>query len=169
MFPGGDLRALQACDGPADGEAGEACDVLSDGGEVDVGQAGEMAVVEPDDGDVAGDRDAGAEEEVEYAGRAAVVEGQYGGGARAGGRQGSGGLGAFLLSETAGENADVFAQAVAVHGGAVAAPPVGCARCPAAVDVGDVAVAQSDEVVHRLAGSLVVGGPYDFQARDGRP
>ncbi|KMS68807.1 hypothetical protein ACM01_37540 [Streptomyces viridochromogenes] len=98
MFPGGDLRTLQACDGPADGEPGEACDVLSDGGEVDVGQAGQMAVVEPDDGDVAGDRDAGAEEEVEYAGRAAVVEGQYGGGARAGGRQGSGGLGATHLA-----------------------------------------------------------------------
>ena len=61
LFPGGDLRTLQACDCPADGEPSEACDVLSDGGEVDMGQAGQMAVVEPDDGDVAGDRDAGAE------------------------------------------------------------------------------------------------------------
>ncbi|CAM5298329.1 hypothetical protein SVIOM74S_06770 [Streptomyces violarus] len=84
---------------------------------------------------------------------------------RAAGRPRAAG-GAFLLGQTAGRTRDVVAQAVAVHGGAVAAAPVGRARRPAAVDMGDVPVPEADEMVHRLPGSLVVGGPYDLQPRD---
>ena len=64
--------------------------VLADGGEVDVGQPGEMAVVEADDGDLPGHRDAGAEEHVEDAGGALVVEGHDRGRPGAGRRAGRG-------------------------------------------------------------------------------
>jgi len=116
-----------------------------------------MGVVEADDGDLAGDSDAGAEEHVEEPGGALVVEGQHGSRAGMNGLQGTGGGGAVRLGRAAGQ--DLAGQAVAAHGGAVAAAPVGGAGGPAAVDVGDVAVAEGDQVVHGLAGSVVVGGP----------
>jgi aryl-alcohol dehydrogenase-like predicted oxidoreductase len=52
-----------------------------------VGQAGQVAVVEADHRDLAGDRDAGPEEHVEQAGRALIVERQHRGGAGRRGRQ----------------------------------------------------------------------------------
>lgn len=63
-----------------DREFGHAGNVLGHGREVDVGQAGQTAVVEADHRDLAGDRDTRAEEGVERAGGARVVEGQEGAG-----------------------------------------------------------------------------------------
>src|SRR6476469_9024478 len=79
-LPAGRRFAFQTCDGPAEGQFREAGDVLADGGEVDMGQAGQAAVVESDDGDLLRDGYAGAEEGVQDAGGAAVVEGEHGGG-----------------------------------------------------------------------------------------
>jgi hypothetical protein len=76
------------------------------------------------------------------------------------------GRGAVLLGRAAGQ--DLAGQAVAAHGGAVAAAPVGGAGHAAAVDVDDVAVAEGNQVVHGLAGSVVVGGPHDLHAGRGR-
>jgi hypothetical protein len=64
-------------DGAEYGVFGQAAGVLADGGQVDVGQVGEVAVVVPDE---VGYPDAGASEGVEQADRAAVVAGEYGGG-----------------------------------------------------------------------------------------
>jgi len=54
-FPSGRVLSFEAGEGPDDGQVGEAGDVLADRGEVDVGEPGETAVVEADDGDLAGD------------------------------------------------------------------------------------------------------------------
>ncbi len=97
LFPGTGVATVQARDGPVHGEMGEAGDALPDGGEVDMGQAGQMAVVEADDGDGAGDGNAAAEEDNEDTGRAAVVEGEDRSGARVGSGENLGGLGALCL------------------------------------------------------------------------
>jgi Xylose isomerase-like TIM barrel len=165
-FPAGGRLSFQPGQGPDHGQVGETRDVLADGGEVDVGQAGQMAVVEADDRDLAGDVDAGAEEDVEDAEGAAVVEGDDRGGPGTRGDYGTGGRGAVLFGQAAGY--DVAGQAVAAHGGPVAAAPVGGAGRLAAVDVGDVAMAEGHEMVDGLADSVVVGGPHDVHARGGR-
>src|ERR1700729_2533703 len=165
-LPAGPVRAVQAGQGADDGQVGQAGDVLADAGEVDVGQPGQVTVVEADHGDLARDGDASAEEHVQHAGGALVVEGQNGGRPGLGGQQGAGGRGAVLLAQAAGQ--DPGAQAVAAHGGAVAAPPVGAAGGPAAVDVNDVAVAEADQMVHGQASSVIVRGPHHLDPGRGR-
>ena len=66
----GRVLSVQASQGANDGQVSQAGDVLADAGEVDVSQAGEVAVVEADHGDLAGDGDAGAEEHIQDAGGA---------------------------------------------------------------------------------------------------
>src|SRR5690348_4846450 len=152
------LLSLEPGQGPDDGQVGQAGDVLADGGEVDVGQPGQAAVVEADDGDLSGNTDADPEEHVEDAGRALVVEGQHGGRPGRGGEQAAGGGGAVLLRQAA--RHDLAGQAVPAHGGAVAPAPVGGPGGPAAVDVDDVTVAEGHQVIHGLAGAVVVRGPH---------
>ena len=72
----GRVLSVQASQGANDGQVSQAGDVLADAGEVDVSQPGEVAVVEADHGDLAGDGDAGAEEHIQNASGALVVEGQ---------------------------------------------------------------------------------------------
>src|ERR1700727_620208 len=56
-LPAGPVLAVQAGQGADDGQVGQAGDVLADAGEVDVGQPGQVAVVEADHGDLARDGD----------------------------------------------------------------------------------------------------------------
>src|SRR5690348_3267192 len=96
------LLSLEPGQGPDDGQVGQAGDVLADGGQVDVGQPGQMAVVEADDGDLPGNADAGAQEDVEDPGGALVIEGQDGSRPGGGGQQAAGGSGTVLFGQTAG-------------------------------------------------------------------
>ena len=125
-------------------------------------QPGEAVVVVPDDRDVCGDGDAYADEGVEQADRAAVVErddrGRHGAGAFPE-HVGCGGAG--FLGRAAGNDADMPAEAVPPHRGPVSAAALGRARGPAAVEVGDPLVPQASQVLHGLAGTFLIGGPDD--------
>jgi hypothetical protein len=72
---------LQPGDGPAHSPARQLARFLPDRGELDMGEAGEVAVVESDDRDLVGHRDTSAQEGVEDADGAVVVEGEDGCGA----------------------------------------------------------------------------------------
>ena len=78
-LPARRVLPVQAGQGPDDGQVGQPGDVLAHGGEVDVSQAGQAAVVKADHGDLARDGHPGPQEHVENPGRALVVEGQHGG------------------------------------------------------------------------------------------
>ncbi len=97
---------VQAGDGAADREFREARHVLGDGREVDVGEPGQARVVEADHGDLTGDGHTGAQEGVEDAGGAAVVEGKYRTGPGSWGirEQGAGAARAVLLGGPAGQH-----------------------------------------------------------------
>src|SRR5262245_22139915 len=163
QLPVGDRCAVEPVDGAGDGEGGHLVGVLGDGGEVDVGEARQAAVVVADHAEVAGHGEAGTVQDVEDAGGAAVVEHDDGGGPRSGGQlqEGVGGGGAVVLGEPAGQDAGLAVEAVEAHRLAVAAAAVGGAGGAAAVDVGDAAVAGGDEMVDGLVESLVVGGADD--------
>jgi NADH dehydrogenase len=154
----GDGRPFDAVDGPRDGERADPLGVLRDGGQVDVGQPGEAAVVVADDADVARHDHAGAVQDVEHARGAAAVEDGDGGRPRVGGEERACGRGAVVLREPAGQDADRALEAVAAHRVAVPPAAVGGAGRTAAVDVRDAAVAEGDEVVDGLVQALVVGG-----------
>src|SRR5690349_4592059 len=89
--------ALQPLDHRLDGEPGDPSGVLGDGGEVVVGEPGEPRVVVADDGDLRGHIDAGAQQGVQDADRAAVVSGEYRGDLVGSGEQGTCGGHAGLL------------------------------------------------------------------------
>src|SRR5215211_1005641 len=158
-----DGRPVEPVDRAADGQGGHPLGVLGDGGEVDVGEAGQAAVVVADHADVAGHGEAGAVQHVEGAGGAAVVEHRDGGGSLPGGdvEEGAGGGGAVVFGEPAGQDAGPGVEAVPAHRLTVAAAAVGGAGGAATVDVGDATVTDVDEVVNGLVESLVVGGADD--------
>ena len=143
----GDGRAVEPSGGAGDGKAGELVDVLRDGGECDVRQAGQAAVVEPDDEYVTGDVNTGAAQDIENAGRTAVVEHRDGGRQGVSLEQGASRSGSIVLGETAGQDEGGVGQAVPLEGFAVAASAFGGARSAAAVDVDDAGVAERDKVV----------------------
>jgi hypothetical protein len=132
---------------------------------LDVGEAGEVTVVEADDRDLVGHRDTGAQEGVEDADGAVVVEGEDGGGAGSLGEECSCGCRAVVLGQPARHEADAVGEAVVLHGRLVAAAPVGRARRPAAVDVGDVLVPEINyPAVARVLEEIGYGGTVAMQA-----
>ena len=108
-------------------------------------------------------------QDVEDAGGAAVVEDGDGGRPGFGVEQGPCGRGAVVLGEAAGQDAGVGVEAVPAHRFAVAAAALGGAGGAAAVDVGDSAVAEVDEVVDGLvqAGGVVGADDVDGAVADG--
>src|SRR4051812_4394816 len=100
-FAVGGPFAFEVSDGRRNGTLGESEGVLPDGGEIDMGEAGEAGVIEANDGDFVGDGDAGAQEGVKDAGGAVVVEGKDGGGTRSAVEERTGGCGPVVLGEPA--------------------------------------------------------------------
>ncbi len=125
----GDGRAVEPSDGAGDGEAGELLGVLRDGGERDVRQTGQAAVVEPYDGHVAGHVNTGAAKDDENAGGAAVVEHGDRSGQGMHVEQRASRSGSIVLGETAGQDKGGIGKAVPLEGFAVAAAAPG-ARPP---------------------------------------
>jgi hypothetical protein len=117
QLPVGHGRPVEAVDRAGDGQGGHLLGVLGDGGEVDVGEAGQAAVVVADHADVVGHGEAGAVQHVEDAGGAAVVEHGHGGRSPARGRvqEGAGGGGAVVLGGPAMEDAGLGVEAVPAH------------------------------------------------------
>src|SRR5664280_2919961 len=86
-FPATGRGTVQPVDGTSDGQTGHPTGILRDGGEVDVGQPGQPAVVEADDADVLRHRKSRVAEDVQQAGGAPVVEHGDGGRTGNGGKQ----------------------------------------------------------------------------------
>ena len=84
-----------------------------------------------------------------------------GGGTRVAVGRTAGGGGSLVLGEPAGHDADRLGEAVPAHGLAVAAAAFGGAGRASAVDVGDAAVAQGDQVVDGEAQAGGVVGAHD--------
>ena len=105
---------------------------------------------------------AGTVQHVEHAGGATVVE-HGDGGRQPVVEQGLGSGRAVVLGQPTGQQPDLAVEAVASHGLVVAAAAVGGSGCAAAVDVGDPAMPEGDEVVDSLAQPLVVGRPNDVE------
>ena len=82
QFPIDDRGAVEPGDRAGDRESGDLLRVLGHGGEGDVRQVREAAVVEPDDGHVIGNPESGPPEDIEGTGCATVVE--HGDGGRSG-------------------------------------------------------------------------------------
>ena len=104
----GDGRAVEPSGGAGDGEAGELLGVLRDGGERDVRQARQAAVIEPDDGHIAGHINAGPAKDIENTGGTAVVEHRDRGGQGVSVKQGATRSGAIVLGEATGQDEGGF-------------------------------------------------------------
>lgn len=137
--------------------------VLTDGRQVEAAQAGERVVVVTGHGDLARDGDAGTGESGQHTDGTPVVVRDDGGG-KLGAVEGvADGAFAGCFRAVPVQDSDAVVEAVAPHGRAVAAAPIGGDDTPAAVDVDDLPVPQADQVVDELAHAVVVRGADDDQ------
>jgi hypothetical protein len=167
---GGGAAVVEPPDGRGHGVLGLPAGVLTDRGQVHVGQPRQAAVVVAHHREVRRDTDPGPAEGVQQPEGAVVVEGDHRGGqgpARL--QQGLGGPRARGLGVVAADDLEVAAQAVAAHGRAVAAAAVGGDRPPAPVDVGDRPVPEAGQVVDGLADPVGVGRADHVDAVGGDP
>jgi hypothetical protein len=138
-----------------------------DGGEPQVAQPGEGGVVVADQGEVPGHPQAALLGGRQRADAGHVVDREDGGGAEGAAQEPHGGPVAALLGEVALLHGRRRGQAVLAHGGLEAAAAQLADRAPAG-DVGDVPVAEADEVLGGQPGpELVVPGDDVHAGQDG--
>src|SRR5262249_45663201 len=153
---------VEALDDGLDGMFGHQCGVLADGGEIDEGQPGDVAVVVAHDGYIAGDVDVRTDEGVEDAMGASVVGRENGRGQLPVTQGGAAGDGAGFFGVVPRENPFLMLKAVPSHGPPVSAAALGGCGLVAAVDVDDAAVAEVGQVVYGQPGAALVGYSYDI-------
>jgi drug/metabolite transporter (DMT)-like permease len=158
---------VEALDDGLDGVLGHQRGVLADRGEIDEGQARDLAIVVARDRYIAGNVDAGPDEGVEDAMGASVICREDGGGQLVAGEDVTGGGGAGFLGVVAWENPYLVLEAVSSHGAPVAAPTLSGSGLVAAVDVHDATVAEACQVVNGQPGAVFVGDPHDVDAVPG--
>ena len=139
---------VEALDDGLDGVFGHQGGVLADGGEIDEGQPGDLAIVVARDRYIAGNLDAGTDEGVEDAMGASVICREDGGGQLFVVEDVTGGgCAGLLLGVVARENPYLVLEAVSSHGAPVSASALSGGGLAAAVDVHDAAVAEARQVV----------------------
>ncbi len=144
--------------------------VLVNCGQIDARVVRQAAVVVADQRKFAGHLDSCAGEHVEQSECTSVVAGEDCGRQRAFGEHRTGSDGAGLLVVRAGNHFGVARESVIAHRGAVGATTIGGSGVRAPVDMVDVAVAELDEIAHRLAHPLRIIGAHRRQvlSRRGR-